>query len=83
VAGTLLVRGMLIGILAGLLCFSFLKIVGEPQGDGPMIGRCLVGPAPTRVPYPLPKINDDDRLTPSVVGSMERTLGIQTGFPSI
>ncbi len=30
-AGTLLLRGMLIGIVAGLLCFSFLKIVGEPQ----------------------------------------------------
>jgi Probable cobalt transporter subunit (CbtA) len=32
-AGTLLLRGMLIGIVAGLLCFSFLKIVGEPQVD--------------------------------------------------
>jgi predicted cobalt transporter CbtA len=32
-AGTLLLRGMLIGILAGLLCFAFLKIVGEPQVD--------------------------------------------------
>src|SRR5215831_4367012 len=32
-AGTLLLRGMLIGIIAGLLCFSFLKIVGEPQVD--------------------------------------------------
>jgi predicted cobalt transporter CbtA len=32
-AGTLLVRGMLCGIVAGLLCFSFLKIVGEPQVD--------------------------------------------------
>jgi Probable cobalt transporter subunit (CbtA) len=32
-AGTLLARGMLIGIVAGLLCFSFLKIVGEPQVD--------------------------------------------------
>jgi predicted cobalt transporter CbtA len=32
-AGTLLLRGMLIGVLAGLLCFSFLKIVGEPQVD--------------------------------------------------
>jgi putative cobalt transporter subunit CbtA len=32
-SGTLLLRGMLIGILAGLLCFSFLKIVGEPQVD--------------------------------------------------
>jgi hypothetical protein len=33
VAGTLLLRGMLIGIAAGFLCFSFLKIVGEPQVD--------------------------------------------------
>ena len=31
--GTLLLRGMLIGIVAGLLCFGFLKIVGEPQVD--------------------------------------------------
>jgi predicted cobalt transporter CbtA len=31
--GTLLLRGTLIGIVAGLLCFSFLKIVGEPQVD--------------------------------------------------
>src|SRR5215469_8333156 len=30
-AGALLVRGMLCGIVAGLLCFGFLKIVGEPQ----------------------------------------------------
>jgi predicted cobalt transporter CbtA len=29
----LLVRGMLVGIVAGLLCFGFLKIVGEPQVD--------------------------------------------------
>jgi hypothetical protein len=32
-AGTLLLRGMLVGIVAGLLSFSFLKIVGEPQVD--------------------------------------------------
>ena len=32
-AGTLLLRGMLIGLVAGLLSFSFLKIVGEPQVD--------------------------------------------------
>ena len=30
--GTLLVRGMLVGLLAGLLSFGFLKIVGEPLG---------------------------------------------------
>ena len=31
--GKLLMRGMLVGILAGLLSFAFLKIVGEPQVD--------------------------------------------------
>jgi predicted cobalt transporter CbtA len=30
---TLLVRGMLVGVLAGLLVFAFGKIVGEPQVD--------------------------------------------------
>lgn len=30
---TLLVRGMLVGILAGLLTFTFLKLYGEPQVD--------------------------------------------------
>jgi hypothetical protein len=31
--GTLLTRGMLIGILAGILSFGFLKLVGEPTVD--------------------------------------------------
>ncbi len=31
--GTLLLRGMLVGIVAGLFCFAFLRIVGEPQVD--------------------------------------------------
>ena len=31
--GRLLLRGMLVGILAGLLCFGFLKTFGEPQVD--------------------------------------------------
>jgi hypothetical protein len=31
VVATLLLRGMLSGIVAGLFCFGFLKIVGEPQ----------------------------------------------------
>ena len=30
---TFLVRGMLVGIVAGLLSFTFLKIYGEPQVD--------------------------------------------------
>jgi predicted cobalt transporter CbtA len=31
--GTLLLRGMLVGVVAGLLCFAFLRLVGEPQVD--------------------------------------------------
>jgi hypothetical protein len=31
--GTLLMRGMLVGVVAGLLSFGFLKIVGEPAVD--------------------------------------------------
>ena len=31
--GSLLLRGMLVGIVAGLLCFTFLKVFGEPQVD--------------------------------------------------
>ena len=31
--GKLLLRGMLVGVLAGILSFAFLKVVGEPQVD--------------------------------------------------
>jgi len=31
--GALLLRGMLAGVVAGLLCFGFLKIAGEPPVD--------------------------------------------------
>jgi predicted cobalt transporter CbtA len=31
--GSLLLRGMLAGLIAGLICFAFLTIVGEPQVD--------------------------------------------------
>jgi predicted cobalt transporter CbtA len=31
--GNLLLRGMLVGVVAGLLCFGFLKVFGEPQVD--------------------------------------------------
>ena len=55
-AGTLLLRGMLVGIVAGILCFGFLKIVGEPQVDraiafeSQLIAKGL--PAPKEEPEP-------------------------------
>ena len=31
--GNLLLRGMLVGLAAGLVCFLFLRIAGEPHVD--------------------------------------------------
>jgi hypothetical protein len=31
--GVLLLRGMLVGVVAGILCFGFLKLAGEPSVD--------------------------------------------------
>jgi catechol 2,3-dioxygenase-like lactoylglutathione lyase family enzyme len=45
--------------------------------------RCLIGPPGNRIRYPLPGMADDERMTPTLIGSIERTLGINTGFPSI
>jgi predicted cobalt transporter CbtA len=35
--GVLLLRGMLVGVVAGILCFAFLKIAGEPAVDQAII----------------------------------------------
>jgi hypothetical protein len=60
-----------------------MQVPGLIGPDGPMDARCLIGPAPNRIPYPLPGMRDDDRMTPTLIGSIERTLDINTGFPSI
>jgi hypothetical protein len=60
-----------------------IEVAGVIGPNGPIDARCLVGPPPARIPYPLPGMDDDDRMTPSLIGSIERTLGIQTGFPTI
>ena len=43
--GTLLMRGMLVGILAGLLSFGFLKIFGEPPVDRAIAFETALGQA--------------------------------------
>ena len=60
-----------------------ILVKGVIGPNGPLDARCLVGPPPSRIPYPLPGIGDDDYMTPTMIGSIERTLGISTGFPSI
>jgi len=63
---------------------ELLTVPGITDADGkPIAARCLLGPAPMRIPYPLPLMRDSQRITPSLVGSIERTLHITTGFPSI
>lgn len=56
-------------------------VVGH-NGD-PTDARCLIGPPPSQIPYPLPRMRDTQFMTPTLIGSIERTLGIKTGFPSI
>ena len=41
--GALLTRGMLVGIVAGLLCFGFLKLVGEPPVDRAAVVDVILG----------------------------------------
>ncbi len=41
--GALLLRGMLVGLFAGLLAFGFAKTFGEPQVDGSMIDMPAMG----------------------------------------
>ncbi len=43
--GALLLRGMLVGIVAGILCFAFLKFVGEPQVDRAIAFETQLGEA--------------------------------------
>ena len=46
--GKLLLRGMLIGIVAGLLSFAFLKVVGEPQVDRAIVFETQMDEAKAR-----------------------------------
>jgi hypothetical protein len=58
-----------------------IAVTGIIGTKGPLQGRCLVGP--NGVPYPLPGIKDLDRISPTLVGSIERALKIQTGYGSV
>src|SRR4029077_3235585 len=45
---TLLIRGMLAGVLAGLLAFGFAKIFGEPQVDHAIAFETLLDEAKSK-----------------------------------
>ena len=46
--GMLLLRGMLVGLVAGLLTFAFLKVAGEPQVDRAIAFESQLGEAKTK-----------------------------------
>jgi predicted cobalt transporter CbtA len=50
--GTLLARGMIVGIIAGLLAFGFAKIVGEPQVDKAIAFETKMDQAKGEAPEP-------------------------------
>jgi hypothetical protein len=50
--GTLLLRGMLVGLIAGLLAFSFAKFVGEPQVDKAIAFEARMDAAKGEAPEP-------------------------------
>jgi len=50
--GNLLLRGMLVGVLAGLICFVFLKIAGEPSVDRAIAFEAQMDEAKEKAPMP-------------------------------
>ncbi len=50
--GTLLLRGMLVGFIAGLLAFGFAKFVGEPQVDRAIAFEARMDAAKGEAPEP-------------------------------
>jgi Probable cobalt transporter subunit (CbtA) len=82
VVGTLLTRGMLVGILAGLLSFCFLKVVGEPQVDRAIAFESAMDTAKdkandaTAKGMPMPKEDPEPEL---VSRPVQAGIGLFTG----
>jgi predicted cobalt transporter CbtA len=82
--GVLLTRGMLIGFLAGILCFGFLKLVGEPQVDRAIAFEAATDEAKDKARandamakgMPMPKEDPEPEL---VSRSVQAGLGLFTG----
>src|SRR5215472_14518922 len=66
--GALLVRGMLVGLVAGLLAFGLAKIVGEPQVDKAIAFETQMDKAKGEAPEPE-----------LVSRAVQSTIGLLTG----
>ncbi len=60
-----------------------ISVQGVIGASGPLDRRALVGPPPNQIAYPLPNMQDTQFMYPKLIGSIERTLGIRTGYPSV
>ena len=82
--GRLLLRGMLIGIVAGLLSFAFLRLVGEPQVDRAIAFETQMDDARDKAKaddamargMPMPPAEPDDEL---VSRPTQAGIGLFTG----
>jgi hypothetical protein len=75
---TFLVRGMLVGIVAGLLSFGFLKVYGEPQVDRAIAFEAQMDEAKEHFAHQhgMPVPEEDSEL---VSRSVQAGLGLFTG----
>jgi hypothetical protein len=82
--GTLLMRGMLVGILAGILSFGFLKLVGEPSVDRAIAFETAMDEAKdkTKTDHAMAKgmtMPKDDSEPELVSRSVQSGIGLFTG----
>lgn len=72
--GALLVRGMLVGLVAGLLAFGFAKIVGEPQVDKAIAFEAQMDQAH------MDQGKEDEAPEPELVSrAVQSSIGLLTG----
>jgi predicted cobalt transporter CbtA len=72
-ARSLLVRGMLVGILAGLIAFAFARVIGEPQVERAIAFETSMDKA--RGEAPEPQTSESQMVSRKV----QRGLGLLTG----
>ena len=83
--GKLLLRGMLVGIVAGLLSFAFLKVAGEPQVDRAIAFETQMDEAQAKADtamakgMPMPMQDAGDEI---VSRSTQAGIGLFTGVGS-
>ncbi len=77
--GVLLLRGMLVGVVAGFLCFAFLKIAGEPAVDQAIIFETQLDDAKAQAAAQLSSAPKEEPEPELVSRSVQAGIGLFTG----